>query len=41
MPLSQHPARPQQEASGPRHLLDMLGTLVADEDNNGVDVHVV
>lgn len=32
---------PPPAGSRPRHLLDLLGTLVADEDNNGVDVHVV
>lgn len=36
-------SRPARPRAGPRspHLLDVLGALVVDEDDNGVDVHVV
>lgn len=40
--LSQQPHRHQSPPSpGARHLLDVFGALVVDEDDNGVDVHVV
>lgn len=37
----QHRTHPQQEPNGARHPLDVLGALVSDEDDNGVDVHMV
>lgn len=35
------PQQPSKAQPSPSHLLDVFGALVVDEDDDGVDVHVV